>query len=161
MKHKTPSLKFIDGKDRKKLLRKLNEQFGIENLLGTIIKNKQDQFFIFQGNYTRKQIRELEQVANIDRIGIYFTSQLNKEFRLSIEGTRILKDQITKNIVELTDQEAETWIMGHEIEKTTNLKGFVIIKYKDEFLGTGKASENKITNYIPKSRRLKDRNVEK
>jgi len=28
-------------------------------------------------------------------------------------------------------------------------------------LGTGKASEEKITNFIPKSRRLRDRSIEK
>ena len=36
-------------------------------------------------------------------------------------------------------------------------KGFVIIRYKDEFLGTGKASEEKISNFIPKNRRLKEK----
>ena len=34
-------------------------------------------------------------------------------------------------------------------------KGFVIMKCEDDFLGTGKASENKIGNFIPKNRRLK------
>jgi len=29
------------------------------------------------------------------------------------------------------------------------------MKYKNDFLGTGKASENKIGNFIPKNRRLK------
>ena len=31
------------------------------------------------------------------------------------------------------------------------------MKYKDNFLGTGKASENKISNFIPKNRRLKEK----
>ncbi len=37
-------------------------------------------------------------------------------------------------------------------------RGFLVMKYKDNFLGTGKASENKISNFIPKNRRLKERN---
>lgn len=42
-------------------------------------------------------------------------------------------------------------------EGIENLKGFVVIKYKNEFLGTGKASENKIGNFIPKNRRLREK----
>ena len=48
---------------------------------------------------------------------------------------------------------------GSEILIKTNLKGFVIIKHKKDFLGSGKASENKIGNFIPKERRLKKRDV--
>ena len=110
-------------------------------------------------DYTRHQIKALEEATTIDSLGIYFASELDGKVRLSIEGTRILKNQIKENIIELTDEEAEIWIMGHEIEKKTNLKGFVLIKHKEEMLGTGKASEEKITNFIPKSRRLKDRSI--
>jgi len=50
--------------------------------------------------------------------------------------------------------------MGYEIRKKTGLKDYVVMKYKDDMLGTGRASEEKITNFIPKSRRLRDRNIE-
>jgi len=33
------------------------------------------------------------------------------------------------------------------------------MKYENDMLGTGKASEEKITNFIPKSRRLKDKTI--
>jgi len=46
-------------------------------------------------------------------------------------------------------------MQGSELQITTGKKGYIIIKYKNDFLGTGKASENKITNFIPKNRRLK------
>jgi NOL1/NOP2/fmu family ribosome biogenesis protein len=74
---------------------------------------------------------------------------------LSIEGTQLLKDQITKNIFELDEKQAEQWMMGQELNLTTGKKGFYIIKFKDDLLGTGKISENKISNFVPKSRRLK------
>src|SRR3989344_3936107 len=81
--------------------------------------------------------------------------------RLSIEGSQILKNEITKNLVELNKEEVETWMMGHELIKKTGINGFVIMKYEKDMLGTGKASSDKITNFIPKSRRLKDRSIEK
>ena len=46
---------------------------------------------------------------------------------------------------------------GSELNLKSGMKGFVIIKYKNEFLGTGKASEEKISNFIPKNRRLKEK----
>ena len=46
---------------------------------------------------------------------------------------------------------------GNELEIQTGKKGFLIIKYKNDFLGCGKASEPKITNFIPKNRRLKEK----
>ena len=47
--------------------------------------------------------------------------------------------------------------LGRDKSVKQKLHGFLIMKYKDDLLGTGKASENKITNFIPKSRRLKER----
>jgi len=47
---------------------------------------------------------------------------------------------------------------GNELNIKIGGKDFLVMKYKNNFLGTGKASENKITNFIPKSRRLKNKN---
>ena len=44
---------------------------------------------------------------------------------------------------------------GQDLQLSTDLKGFVIIKNKDNFLGCGKVAENKILNFIPKERRTK------
>jgi len=35
-------------------------------------------------------------------------------------------------------------------------RGFVVIKYRDDLLGTGKLSQDKISNFIPKERRIKE-----
>ena len=48
-------------------------------------------------------------------------------------------------------------MMGSELNIKSGMKGFVIMKYKDELLGTGKASEEKISNFIPKNRRLREK----
>jgi len=47
---------------------------------------------------------------------------------------------------------------GQELNLKSGKKGFVIMKYNDDFLGSGKASEEKIGNFIPKTRRLKEKN---
>ncbi|MFH1787408.1 MAG: hypothetical protein ABH811_01305 [archaeon] len=150
------TLKILSKKEKQELVEKLNKQFGIKKVNG-IISTRGERLFIFQGNFDEKQIRELESTIPIERVGIYFGKQINNEIRLSIDGIHLLKDQINKNILELNEEQTEYWMKGNELNILTEKRGFVIIKYNDNFIGTGKASENKITNFIPKNRRLKEK----
>ena len=74
-----------------------------------------------------------------------------------MEGVQMLKDQIKKNIIELDEKQAEGWMKGEDLDIQTQKRGFVILKHKDDFLGCGKASEYKIGNFVPKSRRLRNK----
>ena len=152
-------LKILNKGEKEELETKLKKQFGIEKIPGMIIKMGADRFFLFQGSLTKKQIQELETALPIERVGDYFAKvdERTKDIRLSIEGTHILKEQITKNIFELNEKQTEEWMMGRELNIQTGKRDFLIMKYKDDFLGTGKASELKISNFIPKNRRLKER----
>lgn len=154
-------IKFLNSKETKKILEALNEQFGIKTIPGRLAKIGQEKIFLFGGDISIETITQIQKLIPIERLGLYFAKDVEGELRLSIEGTQILKYQITKNIIELNEEQKETWMMGHELLMKTDKKGFVIIKYRDEMLGTGKASEEKIANFIPKSRRLKDKTIEK
>lgn len=154
-------INFFNSKENKKFLEQLNIQFGITKLPGKLTKIGKEKIFLFTGNLDEKKIMEMQRIIPIERIGIYLAKEVEGEYRLSIEATQIFKDQITKNIIELNEEQKEIWMMGHELLMKTDKKGFAIIKYKDDLLGTGKASEEKITNFIPKSRRLKDKTIEK
>jgi NOL1/NOP2/fmu family ribosome biogenesis protein len=72
---------------------------------------------------------------------------------LSIEGSQIIGPKCNKNILELKDEQRELWVKGYDLDIDGDL-GFVIIKNKDDFLGCGKLRNNKLYNYVPKSRRL-------
>jgi NOL1/NOP2/fmu family ribosome biogenesis protein len=150
-------LKILSEKEKAEIVEQLTSQFGIKNVFGILSMRGQERLFLFQGNFTEKQIQKLEQTAPVERAGIYFAKLIDGSVRLSIEGTQILKNQITKNIFELGDDQLELWMKGNELNIKSGKNGFVIMKYKDNFLGCGKASENKITNFIPKNRRLKEK----
>lgn len=150
-------LKILSKNERQEVEKKLNEQFGINKISGTLIKRGEEKIFLFQGNLNEKQIRKLAELAPLEAVGIYFAKEINGEFKLSIEGGQILKEQIKKNIFEIDEEQAEKWMMGQELNIRTGKTGFIIIKYKEDILGCGKASEEKITNFIPKNRRLKSR----
>lgn len=160
MKHNYPQLKILNRKQKTEIETQLENQFGIKEITGIIIKRGTERLFLYQGNLTEQQIKELEKDLHIERIGIYFAKIVEKEntIRLSIEGTHILKNQITKNIFKLTKEQLEQWMKGSELNIKTGKKGFFVIKYENDFLGCGKISTEKIGNFIPKNRRLKEKN---
>ena len=150
-------LKILYKNQKQEIVNKLKKQFGVSELKGLLIKHGAEKLFLFQGDFGVKEIRKLERTIPVERVGIYFGKIQNEKIRLSIEGVHVLKNQITKNIFELNKEQAEQWMMGQELNIKTGKKEFLIMKYKNDFLGCGKASELKIGNYIPKNRRLKAR----
>jgi len=150
-------LKFFNEHEREKILKQLKQQFGIEDIPFKIARLGKERIIAFSGNISDRDILNLDRVAHIEGVGLYFAKEQIDGIRLSIEGSQFLKEQITKNIFELDERQAEQWMMGNEINIKTDKRGFFVMKFKEDFLGTGKISAEKIGNFIPKSRRLKSR----
>lgn len=155
-------LKILNEKEKKELENKLNKQFGTEIIPGTLVQKGKERIFLFSGNLTPKEIKKIEEIVVVERVGIYFAKILEdkneEKIKLSIEGTQILKNQIKKNIFELPEELVDNWMKGQDLQIKTGERGILIIKHKDDFLGSGKASEEKISNFIPKNRRLREKN---
>ncbi|MBT96979.1 MAG: hypothetical protein QF567_01275 [Candidatus Pacearchaeota archaeon] len=149
-------LKILNKNEKQEILNRLNKQFGIKDIHGIIVKRGEEKLFLFSGDYNERQIENLEKIVPIEGVGIYFAKIIKEEIRLSIEGTQILKNQIERNIFELNKEQVDLWMKGQELNIKTGKRGFLVMKYKKDFLGCGKASIEKITNFIPKSRRLKN-----
>ena len=149
-------MKILNHKERKEIQDKLTEQFGIKKIPNVLVKFGEEKIFAFSGNLTLLQ--KLQKLTRIEGIGSYIAKEQRDEIRLSIEGSHLFKSQITKNIFELNAEQKNLWMHGSELNIQTNKRGFLVMKYNDDFLGTGKASEHKIGNFIPKIRRLKERN---
>jgi NOL1/NOP2/fmu family ribosome biogenesis protein len=154
-------LKIFNKKEKTQFEHQLNEQFGIEQVNGTLLQFGPERIFLFQGNLNNRQLQELEELVPIERIGVYLAKVVPGEgkIRLSIEGTHILKPQITKNIFELPENLVDNWMKGQDLQLALNHNEFLVMKYKDDLLGTGKSSQlgNKISNFIPKTRRLREK----
>ena len=150
-------MKILSKKEKEEIEQRLFEQFGVKYVPGIIIRRNEERLFLFTGSFSEKEIEKLEKIIFIERMGVYFAKLERGQVRLSIEGSQILKDQITKNIFDLDYLQAEEWMKGHELPIKTGKHDFFVMKYKEDFLGTGKASEEKIGNFVPKNRRLKER----
>jgi NOL1/NOP2/fmu family ribosome biogenesis protein len=149
-------LKILNEKEKNQILTELNKQFKISEMLGIITQRGKERLFLYTGDLDKDKLKELSENIPIERVGIYFAKDQDFGLRLSIEGVYVLKNQIKDNIFELENQEqVKQWMQGSELNISTGKIGFLVMKYKDDLFGCGKASENKITNFISKNRRLK------
>ena len=146
------NLKILNNKEIKKILKLLDNQFGFKEKLNYVfLMNKKNKIYLVNKDIERIDIDNLR----IDALGLYFGEVNHGLLRLSIEGSQMIGKMAGKNIIELDKEDAELWSMGNDIDKEFNVYGFVILKYKKDFIGCGKYKGGKIFNYVPKERRLR------
>ena len=139
---------------KKKIVQQLNEQFGITNLPYLFLQFGKDKIRIYSGNLAKENLNNLDKNARIENMGLYFARLQPDGVRLTIDGIQLVKDQITRNIMEVNNDQADEWLKGNDLDIKADT-GFKIIKNNDEYLGCGKSTGEKITNFIPKERRIK------
>ncbi|MDD5192647.1 MAG: hypothetical protein PHH54_00570 [Candidatus Nanoarchaeia archaeon] len=147
-------MKIIYSSEKKKIIEKLNEQYGISKLPYLLIKFGEDKIRIYSGSLSNEELNTLASKLNIENIGLYFAKEEKDGIRLTLDGIQILKQQITKNIIEIDDNQAEDWLRGNDLDIQTK-RGFLILKNNNEFLGCGKSTGERIANFVPRERRVK------
>lgn len=150
------NLNFIKSSEKRRIIEKLKEQFGIQNLPYLLIKSGKEKIRAFSGHLSKEEIYQISHLTNIEVIGLYLLKEEDNVLRLSIDAIHHLKDQITENIVKINHEQLNEWLRGNNLEIQTK-KGIVIIKNNEDFIGCGKSTGQKILNYVPKNRRLKNR----
>lgn len=147
-------MKPLPNTDKKRILEKLNEQFGIKEIPQLIILFGKEKLRLYSGNLLKEELYYLNNELRIENIGLYFAKWENNEIRLTIDGVQMFKNQITKNILELNNEQAEQWLKGNDLDiKSDN--SWKILKHNNEFIGCGKSTGEKISNFMPKERRIK------
>ena len=144
---------FIKSNEKRRIIEELNEQFGISELPYLLIESGKEKIRAFSGHLSKEEIYQIGNIAKIELIGLYLLKK-EEDYRLSIDATHLLKNQINKNIIEINEEQFQQWIRGKDIEIESQ-KGTLVIKYKEDFIGCGKSNGEKIFNYVPKDRRLK------
>lgn len=144
--------RFLPAGEKKQVMADLENQFGIKKVPGILVESGKEKIRLFTGSLTREQLVELDKAVRIEIIGLY---SIKKEdtYRLSIDGSYLFEEQITKSIVELTEDEMKQWMKGNDLQKESP-RGVVVMKYGQFFLGCGKSNGTLIYNYVPKNRRI-------
>jgi NOL1/NOP2/fmu family ribosome biogenesis protein len=145
------NISVLNRKDKKRFLELLKKQFDFKEKMDySFLTNNKNKIFIINKDIANIELNNIR----INSMGLYIAEMSNNEVRLSIEGSQIIGPKSGKNIIELTKEQAREWIKGKDIEISSEKNKFVILKHDDDYLGTGKATKEKILNFIPKARRL-------
>lgn len=145
-------LKILSRKDLKPIIAYVNDHWGavLDLTCGWLFSPKKNKLYLVSKDINKIDVSTLRVTA----VGLYFGEWKNGELRLSIEGAQLVGPLAKKNVVNLSDSEAGDWLKGIDLDKQTEEQGFVIIKHDNDFLGSGKAKDGKILNFVPKARRL-------
>jgi len=147
-------MEIIRTPEKRKILEQLNKQFGIAKLPYLLLKFGKEKIRIFSGSLSSPELSTLDKNLRIENAGLYFAKRQEDGLRLSIDAIHLLKEQITKNILELNNEQTEEWFKGRDLQiKSDN--AFKILNNNEDFIGCGKSTGEKITNFVPKERRIK------
>ena len=140
---------------KKKILTQLNNQYGITKLPYLLLQFGKEKIRLYSGSLSKEELITLDKKLKVENIGLYFAKQEKEEIRLTLDGLQLLKSQIIKNTLSLNNQQAEDWLKGNDLDIKSD-RTFKILKHNKEFIGCGKSTGEKITNFVPKERRIKN-----
>lgn len=147
--------KFLNSKEKKELTIELEELYGINNLSNyQLLETGKKKIRAFSGTLSNEEIIKLAQSIRIEIIGMYMVSKRDDQARVNFDALPVLKNQITRNIIEINKEQLEKWIRGQDLEIQVQ-RGTIVLKYEDDLVGVGKSNGEKIFNYIPKERKIK------
>ncbi|MEK6963564.1 MAG: hypothetical protein AABX70_04000 [Nanoarchaeota archaeon] len=148
---KIKHLTVLNSREVKHICEQLEQQYGFnEKLPYAFLKSNKDKLYIVHRDIDHIDADDLK----IDTLGLYFATQYPQELRLSMEGSQILNVQANKNVLELTKEQTKAWFRGEDLQVPPELTGFQILRCGSDYLGSGKAANGKLYNYLPKTRRI-------
>jgi len=125
--------------EAEELLARVNEYYGSSyGPEGRLILRK-ERLFLYTGEETK---------IIADWMGLNIA---NTDLSVTIEGAQAIGVTATKNVVELTQKDAQKYYCGCDLPNHQG-SGPVILKTKDRIVGHGLLEDGKIRNTLPKSR---------
>ncbi len=150
------NIHFIKSGEKKRIIEKLNEEFGITKIPHLLIESGKEKFRGYSGHLSKEELLQIARITRVESLGLYLIKQeKDKDVRLSLDALHIFKDQITKNIIEISKEQLDDWLHGRDLD-ISSPAGVKVISYNGDFVGCGVSNSVKIFNYLPKDRRLKN-----
>lgn len=151
------SLTILNTREVKQIKELLIQQFGYALQQDyAYLKNEKNKIYLINKDAARLDWKKLI----IDKMGLYFAEDKEKEIRLSKEGAQLLVQEAKKNkkkmvnIIEFTAEETKAYFQGLDVEKDLGAESkMTLLQYKDYILGCAKYKEGRILNFLPKTYR--------
>ncbi len=148
--------KFLSSKEKKQYIEKLNSQFGISELPWLLIETGKDKVRAFSGDLTRGDINKIARIANVELIGMYLFKEELGGIRFGFDGSMMLKDKISKNILGADEEQVKEWLLGKDLNIKL-AKGVYVVTHAGDTLGCGMSDGEKLINFVPKERRIRSK----
>ncbi|UCD20582.1 MAG: hypothetical protein JSW08_02275 [archaeon] len=147
-------IKIVSKKQRRDIENLLKENFDLKlEFSHAFVRFGKDKIRLFTGDISEQDINTLHSLVRIDNIGSYFAFFKDNELRINFDVLNLFRKKVNKNILELNKEQAEQWMLGKNLEISQKFSSkIILIKYKDDLLGSGKISE-RLWNFVPKERR--------
>jgi NOL1/NOP2/fmu family ribosome biogenesis protein len=146
------TLGFLNGHELKIIDEYLMEHWGIELPKGyAYVMRKDGDVFMVNRDVERIDLSKI----NINSLGLYIGEFRAGEFRPGIEGSQLLGPKAKKNVISIGKEQLRKWFSGEEIESSEAASGYVFLKHGSDFVGCGRMVDGKISNFVPKTRRVK------
>jgi len=149
-------MKILSYSERKLLQELLYQQHGVREAF--------EEFILIMGGDGKvraanpETIEVARKLRKVLQIGLYVAKyRKNKnEVFLSIEGSQLLNNQISKNIVELSEEECREWMRGAPVPLSINTGSrYIVGKIDKIYLGSARVSrDGKLYPQIAVWRRL-------
>ena len=147
-------VEFYNAKKKKELLERLNEQFGVTSLPKILFETGKERIRGFSGDLTIDELYDLADISNVEFIGLYLFKQDMEFIRLGFDGALLLKEQFVKNVVNLTDEQVDKWMNGHNLDIVLG-KGIYVVMYGKDVFGCGVSDGKGLINFVPRERRIR------
>lgn len=150
------SIHFLSSRERKKMISKLQEQFGITALHYFFLQAGKEKIRAFSGTLNASELASLSEFARVEFAGLYFAKEEHFGYRLGFDMVHLLSPQITKNLLTITPEEMVTWMQGLPLDIEVPA-GVYVLKSGEDFLGCGYSTGARVYNYVPKERQVRRR----
>ncbi len=138
-------MKPLNNKEIKEIHKKLKEQFGFRQKLNYLFYlNKENKIFLISKDLKKLDLSKFR----VNSFGLYFGELEKTGLRLSLSGSQLIGKKVNKNIIEIN--KVEDWLNGQNLECDKELKGWFLIKNKEDFFGCGFCNNGIIQNFLPK-----------
>lgn len=144
-------LNILTRRQVKDILKLIKNRFGASvDLDYAFLQNDKGKIYIINSDISKI---DLEKVR-MNSLGLYFGEVHDNMIRLSIEGSGLVGPYARKNVIELSDSDSKRWLSGQDLDVSDLENGYYLIRNKKDFYGCGKVKDNKLFNYVSKSRRI-------
>ena len=161
----------MDSAKKKRFIDEIS-YLGVKKIPFLLSKTGSERISAFSGSLSVDEIYSLWNLLPIEGFGLYLGKQMidrrtgRKESRLGLDGLNLLKEQVDKNIIQLTEEQETEWWKGRDVdvneEQVKHITGgeFVAVLSCDgkDFVGTGKINQEKkiLFTFLPKERRRRE-----